>query len=130
MSNKYDAVLAIVAAGAFVAVAVAEDTGGVQTNRSPSFAWSATVTIASETDTTLASNAMRCVTNYLSGCLSGQELTNTVNRLVKEGKVCQVIGHKWERGCGMGGCLVLHAHEARHCLVCKKTETQEPAVWK
>ena len=62
--------------------------------------------------------------------LEGQALTNHVNELVKSGKVCQVIGHKWVNGCGEFGCTIINPHKARRCSVCEKVETQEPGVWK
>ncbi len=56
-------------------------------------------------------------------------LTNTVQRLVKEGHVCAVIGHRWQDGCGVLGCLVLHSNNQRHCVICGKTQGQKVGDW-
>ena len=57
-------------------------------------------------------------------------LTNMVRRLVEEGHVCSVIGHKWEDGCGKPGCITIHNYPIRHCVVCGATQTQKPGEWK
>lgn len=60
-------------------------------------------------------------------------LTNTVNDLAKSGLLCEVLGHKWDSGCGIEargyGCLVNHG-PARHCSMCGKEQYLEPEVWK
>jgi hypothetical protein len=58
------------------------------------------------------------------------DMTNLVKKLVESGDVCAVIGHKWEYGCGVPGCLVIHNGPMRHCVVCGKTQTQEVSEWK
>jgi len=64
-------------------------------------------------------------------CRDEGTLTNLVNALVADGSFCQVRGgHKWEFGCGVTGCLVIHAGPMRHCAVCGATETQEVGPWK
>lgn len=59
-------------------------------------------------------------------------LTNTVNDLAKAGLLCEVIGHRWEHGCGVEasgfGCLVNHG-PARHCSVCNKEQYKKPEEW-
>jgi hypothetical protein len=55
--------------------------------------------------------------------------TNFVERIIKEGHVCNIIGHNWASGCGVPGCLVFHTGQLRHCLICGKVETAE-TVWK
>ena len=54
----------------------------------------------------------------------------TIRELVNNGSVCRVIGHRWEMGCGVIGCLVYHPNPIRHCVICGKTETQEIVPWK
>ena len=56
-------------------------------------------------------------------------ITNVINLLISEGIFCQVRGHKWEAGCGVSGCLVIHDGPMRHCVVCGKTETREMKPW-
>lgn len=58
------------------------------------------------------------------------EITNAVKDLIASGDVCAVIGHKWQSGCGMVGCLVIHTGNMRYCLICGKVETQEIGDWK
>lgn len=58
------------------------------------------------------------------------DTTNMILRLVREGVVCAVIGHRWESGCGKPGCLVLHIGNVRHCVICGKVEVQEIGEWK
>jgi len=58
------------------------------------------------------------------------DITNLVKKLVAAGDVCAVIGHKWEYGCGMPGCLVIHNDPIRHCVVCGATQTQKVGEWK
>jgi hypothetical protein len=58
------------------------------------------------------------------------DMTNLVKKLVESGDVCAVIGHKWEYGCGMPGCLVIHNDPIRHCAVCGATQTQKVSEWK
>ncbi len=55
-------------------------------------------------------------------------LTNVVNRLVKEGYVCEIIGHRWTLGCGNPNCVVSHTIILRHCSICAKTE-EEKRMW-
>lgn len=58
------------------------------------------------------------------------KLSDHIQKLIKSGEVCQVIGHKWEYGCSMGaGCLVFHSEQLRHCSLCLKEERQV-SVWK
>lgn len=56
-------------------------------------------------------------------------LTNAVKELVAKGHVCAVIGHVWEFGSPMPGCLVLYDGRMRHCRICKKTQSQKPGEW-
>jgi len=58
------------------------------------------------------------------------DMAKLVKALVESGDVCAVIGHKWEYGCGVPGCLVIHNNPVRHCVVCGKTQTQEVSEWK
>lgn len=59
-------------------------------------------------------------------------LTNTVNEIAKAGLLCEVLGHRWEHGCGIEargfGCLVNHG-PARHCSVCNKEQYKKPEEW-
>ena len=76
-------------------------------------------------------NAVMCYTptNWCER-IPRNEITNAVKDLIASGDVCAVIGHKWQSGCGMAGCLVLHSGNMRHCLICGKVETQEIGDWK
>lgn len=49
-----------------------------------------------------------------------------IKQWASEGKVCEVLGHNWQRGCSFGpGCNVLHGGgEMRHCAVCKHEESR------
>lgn len=62
--------------------------------------------------------------------IDGGLMTNAANRLIKEGHICASLGHKWEPGCGMVGCLVMHQNSQRHCSVCGKVESQEVRPWR
>jgi hypothetical protein len=58
------------------------------------------------------------------------DMTNLVKQLVADGDVCNAIGHKWQYGCSVGpGCLVIHSGPIRHCVVCRKEETQRVGPW-
>ena len=63
-------------------------------------------------------------------CREAGTLTNLVNELVEKGTFCEVRGHRWEPGCGMMGCLVIHLNQTRHCAVCGLVQTQEVGPWK
>ena len=55
----------------------------------------------------------------------------TVVRLVKSGRVCEVITHAWKSGCSFGpGCAVYHYGSIRHCVICSKEQTQTLSEWK
>ena len=57
-------------------------------------------------------------------------ITNVINLLVTNGTFCQVREHKWESGCGISGCLVIHRGPIRHCPVCRKVQSQEIGPWR
>jgi hypothetical protein len=57
-------------------------------------------------------------------------LTNTIERLVREGQVCAVIGHRWEyAGAASEWGLQCRTTARRHCVVCGK-EQQNAGEWK
>lgn len=58
------------------------------------------------------------------------DMANLVKTLIQSGEVCAVIGHKWEYGCGMPGCLAIHNDPIRHCTICGATQTQKVSEWK
>jgi len=72
-----------------------------------------------------------CDSEYIIKKLKREgKLSEHIQKLIKSGEVCQVIGHKWEYGCSMGaGCLVFHSEQMRHCSLCLKEERQV-SVWK
>lgn len=78
-------------------------------------------------------NILCTVTNYCPDTIEYMvergTFTNFVERLAREGHVCNVIGHKWESRCSNTKCKVSHAVQMRHCLICEKHETPE-VVWK
>lgn len=74
--------------------------------------------------------ATNCFTDpYETLTNSPSVLTSTVQRLVKEGLICRVIGHRWKDGCGKLGCLVLHPWPMRHCVVCGVEQSRTLGPW-
>ena len=52
-----------------------------------------------------------------------------VRAMVKSGRVCEVVGHIWESGCGMTGCLVIHYGEQRSCRLCGLAQSKTTGEW-
>ncbi len=68
--------------------------------------------------------------NMKSNAVSAVIDDDTIRRLVSNGEVCRVIGHKWESVCSVGpGCLVIHTGPIRHCVICGKEERQSLGPW-
>lgn len=72
-----------------------------------------------------------CDSEYIIKMLKRDgKLSEHIKKLIKDGEVCEVLGHKWEYGCSKGpGCLVYHSEQIRHCSLCLKEERQI-SVWK
>ena len=78
----------------------------------------------------LSSDWRHVSTNHMDSVehmIENGTLTNVVTRLVEEGHVCAVIGHKW----GWGPTLLYDPDggPTRHCLVCGKEESRELGPW-
>jgi len=72
-----------------------------------------------------------CDSEYIIKMLKRDgKLSEHIKKLIKDGEVCEVLGHKWEYGCSKGpGCLVYHSEQIRHCSLCLKEERQS-VIWK
>lgn len=69
-------------------------------------------------------------TNTLTGVTNAPiTYTNNTAEIVKaagrSGDICKVYGHRWEPGCGVDGCSVIHTRVMRYCVVCGKVESME-----
>lgn len=70
-------------------------------------------------------------TNHLSFTSKTNWITDDeIKALVASGHVCRVVGHVWQSGCAIPGCLVMHYDSQRHCQLCSKVETQKIGEWK
>lgn len=85
-----------------------------------------------QTNNACASRRVLSVEGVMKQLREQGDMTTLVKKLVESGDVCAVVGHKWES--------IPHvtleyrpdgdypAH--RKCVLCGKTETKEPGVWK
>lgn len=78
----------------------------------------------------LASTPDELAKKHIQEMTDDGSLTNVVNELVSSGTFCKVRGHKWELGCGVPGCLVMHYGEMRHCVICGAVQQRLPGDWK
>jgi hypothetical protein len=72
----------------------------------------------------------RDIDNTIKDIRREGSMPDLVEKLVKAGDVCEVIGHKWEDGCGMEGCFNFHTVPERYCVICGKIQTKEVSEWK
>ena len=78
----------------------------------------------------LAETAIDAAKSRIKAMRDDGSLTNVVNQMIADKVICEVRGHQWAPGCGMGGCLVIHSGPTRHCTMCGTYQEQIPGNWK